>query len=45
MEFTDQGNTKIIKFEESDSDSEKRFVERQFWSLRELLVLIKEKNN
>lgn len=42
MLFTDKGNEKVIKFEDSDTDNEKRIVEQGLALLRNLLARIKE---
>jgi len=45
MQFKDKGNLKEIVFEDTDTDTEKRFAERQFWALSELMTLIKSKKD
>ena len=42
MKFTDQGNKKIIEFEEHDSNSEKRIVEQGLAFMRNLMCRINE---
>ncbi len=42
MIFNDQGNTKEIIFEDSDSDSEKRIVEQGLAFIRNLLQRLNE---
>ncbi len=43
MKFTNEGNRFIIETEKGDSTTEIRFIERSFWSLLDLLEMIKEK--
>ena len=42
MEFTDWGDKKVITFDKSDTDAEKRIVEQGLAFIRNLLQRIKE---